>query len=72
MSVGGDDDLDFGGMSVGGDDDLDFGAMNDFSDDEFQIEDIPSNSNLEDSESDPLLDDVWQDLNEASRQNNQW
>ncbi|NEQ70499.1 MAG: hypothetical protein F6K21_34415, partial [Symploca sp. SIO2D2] len=71
MSVGEDDNLDFGAMSVGDDDDLDFGEMDSFGD-EFQIEDIPSNNKLEDNETDPLLDDVWQDLNETSHQNHQW
>ncbi len=82
MSLDGTDDLDFGEMSagneadfqfdelsVGGDDDLDFGEMSGGSEDDFQFEDISLGNEPENKENDSLLDDVWQDINQASWQN---
>lgn len=66
-----DDDLDFGEMSVGGNDNLDFGEMSASGEDEFQFEDISFGNDLEDENTDSLLDDVWQDINQPSWQNNQ-
>ena len=82
MSLNGNNDLDFGEMSagtqgdfefdeisVGGDDDLDFGEMSVGTEDDFQFEDISLSDDPEDKEDDSLLDDVWQDINQASWQN---
>ncbi len=66
-----DDDLDFGDLSVESSDDLDFGDMSTGGEDEFQFEDISLSDDLEDNETDSLLDDVWQDINQPSWQNNQ-
>lgn len=61
--------LDLGEMSSGSDDDLDFDmSMSAADGSDFQFEDISLDDEEEDSDS--LLDDVWQDMNEASRQNN--
>ncbi len=83
MSLNGNDDLDFGEMSAGteddfqfdeisisGDDDLDFGEMSVGTEDDFQFEDISLSNEPEDKGNDSLLDDVWQDINQASWQNN--
>jgi hypothetical protein len=83
MSLDSNDDLDFGEMSssteadfpfdelsVGGDDELDFGEMSGGSEDDFQFEDISLGNEPENKEKDSLLDDVWQDINQASWQNN--
>jgi hypothetical protein len=69
MSAGGDDDFQFDELSVGGDDDLDFGEMSGGSEDDFQFEDISLGNEPEKKENDSLLDDVWQDINQASWQN---
>jgi len=69
MSAGSDDDFQFDELSVGGDDDLDFGEMSADSDDDFQFEDISLGNEPEKTENDSLLDDVWQDINQASWQN---
>jgi hypothetical protein len=37
--------------------------------DDFQFEDISLSDDPEDKEDDSLLDDVWQDINQASWQN---
>ncbi len=68
-SAGG-DELDFDDLSSEGSDDLDFGEMSAINEDDFQFEDISANNDSEDNETDSLLDDVWQDMNEASWQNN--
>lgn len=69
MSATDEDDLDFGDISVTGEDDLDFGDISSGSEDEFQLDDISLNNESENNETDSLLDDVWQDMNEASWQN---
>ncbi len=61
------DDLDFGMPKDS--DDLNLGGISTSSDDEFQFEDISLNDEFEDNETDSLLDDVWQDMNQASWQN---
>jgi len=71
MSAGSEDDLDFGGMSASGDDDLDFGDLSASGDDEFQFGEMSLNKELEENDTDSLLDDVWQDMNEVNWQNNQ-
>lgn len=71
MSTGGEDDLDFAGMSAGGDDDLDFGDLSASGEDEFQFGEMSLNKELEENDTDSLLDDVWQDMNEVNWQNNQ-
>jgi pilus assembly protein FimV len=71
MSAGGEDDLDFGGMSAGGEDDLDFGDLSASGEDEFQFGEMSLNKELEENDTDSLLDDVWQDMNEVNWQNNQ-
>jgi hypothetical protein len=38
-------------------------------DEEFQFGEISSNGESEENENNSLLDDVWQDMNEASWQN---
>jgi len=74
-----DDDLldlgdmsDLGDLSIDGNDDFDFGEMSAGAEDEFEFGDISSSEKLEDNDTDSLLDDVWQDMNEASWQNNQY
>lgn len=69
MSLHSDHDLDFGAMSADGEDDFDFGGMPASSEDEFQLGDISLNDEPEAKETDSLLDDVWQDMNEASWHN---
>ena len=64
--------LDLGEMSASGEDEFEFGEMSASGEDEFEFDDISSNDELEDNETDSLLDDVWQDMNEASWQNNQY
>lgn len=71
MSAGGEDDLDFGGMSAGSEDDLDFGDLSASGEDEFQFGEMSLNKELEENDTDSLLDDVWQDMNEVNWQNNQ-
>jgi pilus assembly protein FimV len=71
MSAGTEADFQFDELSVGGDDDLDFGEMSAGSeDDDFQFEDISLGNEPENKENDSLLDDVWQDINQASWKNN--
>jgi hypothetical protein len=69
MSAGSEDDFQFDELSVGGDDDLDFGEMSSVSEDDFQFEDISFGNEPKKKDDDSLLDDVWQDLNQASKQN---
>ncbi|MGB5961919.1 MAG: KGK domain-containing protein [Coleofasciculaceae cyanobacterium] len=69
MSDGSEDDFQFDELSVGSDDDLDFGKMSGGSEDDFQFEDISFGNEPEKKDDDSLLDDVWQDLNQASGQN---
>lgn len=64
--------LDLGDMSMDGNDEFDFGEMSAGGEVEFHFGDISSAEKLEDDETDSLLDDVWQDMNEASWQNNQY
>ncbi len=82
MSLDNDDDLDFskmsgsgeefdfGDLSSGSDEDLDFGDISASGEDDFQFEDLSLNNESEGNENDSLLDDVWQDINQASWQNN--
>lgn len=74
-SIGSDDDFEFGEFgetSAGSKDDLEFGDMSGGSQDEFQFEDISLSDEFGENESNSLLDDVWQDINEGkgSWQNN--
>ncbi|MDP8962676.1 MAG: hypothetical protein M3O33_01570 [Cyanobacteriota bacterium] len=69
MSGGSDEDFEFGEISTNTDDDLDFGEISG-SEDDFQFEDLSLNNETEGNENDSLLDDVWQDINQASWQNN--
>ncbi len=71
LSVQDDDDLDFGALSAEGEDEFDLGAMPGDSEDEFQFDDISLDNESEGHDTDSLLDDVWQDMNEASWQNKQ-
>ena len=64
--------LDLGDMSMDGNDDFDFGEISAGGEVEFQFGDISSAQKLENNDTDSLLDDVWQDMNEASWQNNQY
>ena len=68
MSGIGDDEFQFDELSANGQDDLDFGEMS-MGDEEFQFGEISSNGESEENENNSLLDDVWQDMNEASWQN---
>jgi hypothetical protein len=75
------DDLDFGETSASTAefsvnsnndlDDLDFGETSAGSDDEFEFGDFSLSNESDDNGTDSLLDDVWQDMNQASWQNNQ-
>jgi hypothetical protein len=75
------DDLDFGETSASTPefsvnsnndlDDLDFGETSAGSDDEFEFGDFSLSNESDDNGTDSLLDDVWQDMNQASWQNNQ-
>jgi hypothetical protein len=75
------DDLDFGETSASTAefsvdsnndlDDLDFGESSAGSDDEFEFSDFSLSNESDDNGTDSLLDDVWQDMNQASWQNNQ-
>lgn len=75
------DDLDFGETSASTAefsvnsnndlDDLDFGETSASSDDEFEFGDFSLSNESDDNGTDSLLDDVWQDMNQASWQNNQ-
>jgi len=71
MSGIGDDEFQFDELSANGQDDLDFGEMT-MGDEEFQLGEISSNGESEENENNSLLDDVWQDMNEASWQNKQY
>ncbi len=71
MSSASDDDLDFGEMSSGSDDDLDFGEISISNEEDFQFGDFSQNNDLEENDTDSLLDDVWQDMNQTSWRNNQ-
>ncbi|HEY9652014.1 MAG TPA: KGK domain-containing protein [Coleofasciculaceae cyanobacterium] len=70
-TVSDDDLLDLTDMSGESGDDLDFGEMSVGSEDDFEFEEISlSDESAEtENEADSLLDDVWQDMNEASWQN---
>ncbi|MGB7444859.1 MAG: KGK domain-containing protein [Coleofasciculaceae cyanobacterium] len=71
MSFDNNDDLDLGDISADSSDELDLGEMSYLEEEEFQFGDISTDDPFEDNEdSDPLLNDVWQDLNEASQHNN--
>lgn len=72
-TVGDDELLDLTDMSEESNDDLDFEAMSIGSEDDFEFEEISLNDESEETENeaDSLLDDVWQDMNEASWQNHQ-
>ena len=75
------DDLDFGETSASTAefsvdsnndlDDLDFGETSAGSEDEFEFGDFSLSNESDDNGTDSLLDDVWQDMNQASWQNNQ-
>ncbi|HEY9598850.1 MAG TPA: KGK domain-containing protein [Cyanophyceae cyanobacterium] len=72
-TVSDDDLLDLADMSGESGDDLDFGGMSVGSEDDFEFEEISlgDESAETENETDSLLDDVWQDMNEASWQNHQ-
>lgn len=72
-TVSDDELLGLADMSGESNDDLDFGEMSVGSEDDFEFEEISLNDESEeaDNETDSLLDDVWQDMNEASWQNHQ-
>ena len=72
-STGSDDDFgfgEFGETSAGSKDDLEFGDLGAGGQDDFQFEDISLSDEFGENESNSLLDDVWQDINEGSWQNN--
>lgn len=66
-----DEFIDLGAISVENEDDLEFDEMPESNEDEFQFGDFTSDNELEEDETDSLLDDVWQDMNQTSWQNNQ-
>lgn len=67
----GDEELgDFGEMPQESDEEMDFGDISPDTDQDFDFNDISSNFDNEAEDADPLLNDVWQDLNEVNRQNN--
>ncbi|MBE9124690.1 MULTISPECIES: KGK domain-containing protein [unclassified Coleofasciculus] len=66
-----DEFIDLGEISVENEDDLDFDEMPESNEDEFQFGDFASDNELEEDETDSLLDDVWQDMNQSSWQNNE-
>jgi hypothetical protein len=71
MSTGSDDEFDLGPMSTGSDDEFDLGQMSASGEGEFQFEDISFNNEFEENDTNSLLDDVWEDMNQASWKNNQ-
>jgi hypothetical protein len=71
MSTGNDDEFDLGPMSTGSDDEFDLGQMSASGEGEFQFEDISFNNEFEENDTNSLLDDVWEDMNQASWKNNQ-
>jgi hypothetical protein len=71
MSTGSDDDFDLDEMSIGSDDEFDLSEMSPSGEGEFQFEDISFNSEFEENDTNSLLDDVWEDMNQASWKNNQ-
>ncbi len=71
LSTTNEEDFDFEDISGEGEGELDFGEMSDGGDESCEFEDISAKNEPENGEMDSLLDDVWQDMNEASWQNNQ-
>jgi hypothetical protein len=71
ISTTNEEEFDFEDISGEGEGELDFGEMSDSGEESFEFEDISAKNEPENGEMDSLLDDVWQDMNEASWQNNQ-
>lgn len=72
LSSGDENELDLGEDILTGDDDnLDLDNLS-LGDDEFEFGESNSDQKSPQSETDPLLNDVWQDLSEANERKNQW
>ncbi|NER28720.1 MAG: hypothetical protein F6J89_14060 [Symploca sp. SIO1C4] len=72
LSSGDEDDLDLGeDILAVDDDDLDLDNIS-LGNDEFGFGDVSSDQESQQLETDPLLNDVWQDLSDANEQKKQW
>ncbi|NEO99386.1 MAG: hypothetical protein F6K58_12025 [Symploca sp. SIO2E9] len=72
LSSGDEDELDLDeDILAGDDDDLDLDKIS-LGNDEFEFGDLSSDQQSQQSETDPLLNDVWQDLSDTHDQKNQW